>query len=254
MTERAEIASSGKAKLDVELADELRDAAGATGARSATAAKGAAQIGQLIALRVAGAGAPPPPTPTAPSAPRNLAASAGSGNANLSWSAPTTDGGATVTHYRIYRGTVAGAETLLVEIANVTTYVDNGLTNGTAYFYRVSAVNSVGEGAQSNEASATPQSASLPGAPRNVAATPSKPRGISLTWLAPMSNGGSAITGYEVWRSTGAGAETRLTTVGNVLSYKDTGATKGTTYFYVVKAVNGVGPGPASGEVSATAR
>jgi predicted phage tail protein len=254
MIERAEVGSSGKAKLDTELSDELRDAAGATGARGATAGKAAAQIGQLIALRVSGAGAPPPPTPTAPSAPRNLAASAGSSVVNLTWSAPSTDGGSEITAYRIYRGTATGAETFLIAVGNVTTYADLGLTNGTPYFYKVSAVNSIGESVQSNEATATPQSATVPGAPRNVTAVAGKPRGVSLTWQAPASNGGSVITGYEVWRSTATGGETRLATLGNVLSYKDTAATKATTYYYVVKAVNAIGVGPASAEVSATAR
>jgi len=183
-----------------------------------------------------------------------LAGSAGSGVVNLTWSAPSTDGGSAITGYRIYRATTAGSEIFLIAVGNVTTYADTGVTNGTPYFYKVAAVNSVGESVQSNEASATPQVASAPGAPRNLAATAGKPRGVSLTWQAPASNGGSAITGYEVWRSTTSGTETLLTTTGNVLSYKDTGAAKGTTYYYVVKALNSVGAGPASGEVSATAR
>ena len=49
--------------------------------------------------------------------------------------------------YNIYRGTASGAETLLTQVGNVTSYTDSTVTNGTTYFYEVSAVNAVGEGA-----------------------------------------------------------------------------------------------------------
>jgi predicted phage tail protein len=194
------------------------------------------------------------PPPTVPGAPTNLAASASSGAIALSWTAPGSTGGAEITNYRIYRGTNAGAETFLVQVGNVTTYSDTGLTNGVTYYYRIAAVNSVGEGPQSNEASATPATASAPGAPTNLAASPAKPRGVALSWTAP-GNGGSPITGYEIWRGTATGAEAMLaTTSGTATSYKDTTASKGVTYWYYVKAVNAVGTGLASNEASAVAR
>jgi hypothetical protein len=58
-----------------------------------------------------------------------------------------------------------------------------------------------------------------------------------------------------VWRGTAAGLEAKVaTTSGTGTTYKDTGAKKGVTYWYFVKAVNAVGAGPSSGEVSAVAR
>jgi hypothetical protein len=71
----------------------------------------------------------------------------------LYWKAPSFDGGSLVTNYKIYRSTTPGGETLLTTIGNVLTYSDNSVnvSNGTIYYYRISAVNSVGEGALSNE-------------------------------------------------------------------------------------------------------
>ena len=97
-----------------------------------------------------------PPTSTAPSAPQNLQATGGNAQVSLSWTVPSNNGGATITNYKIYRSTSSGAETLLTTVGNVVSYTDGTVTNGQAYFYKVSAVNSVGESSQSNEASATP--------------------------------------------------------------------------------------------------
>ncbi len=119
-------------------------------------------------------------------------------------------------------------------MGTVTSYDDAAVTNGTTYYYRVTAVNAVGESAPSNEVAATPQPPQLPGAP-------------------VLSSGSSAITGYRIYRSTGSGAETFLTSVGTVTSYKDTATTRGVVYYYKVTAVSAVGEGPASNEASAKA-
>jgi hypothetical protein len=59
---------------------------------------------------------------------------------------------------------------------------DTGLTNGQAYFYRVSAVNAIGEGAQSNEANATPVA---PGcAPAQLLGNPGFETGTAAPWTA----------------------------------------------------------------------
>src|SRR5207244_5890921 len=66
----------------------------------------------------------------------------------LSWTRPS-NGGATITAYRVYRST-GGALTFLTQLASTTSYKDTGTTRGASYTYAVSAVNSVGEGPQSN--------------------------------------------------------------------------------------------------------
>lgn len=189
-------------------------------------------------------------SPTVPGA-SALSASAGNATVRLSWAAPS-DGGSAITNYKIYRGTVSGGETLLATVVNVMSYDDNAVTNGTPYYYQVSAVNAVGEGPRSNEVVATPQVATSPGAPV-LSATTANGKGVRLSWSVPAS-GSSPITGYRVYRSTAPGAETFLVAVGNVTSYKDTATKRGTTYYYSVAAVSAVGEGPLSNEASAPAR
>ena len=106
-------------------------------------------------------GSTTPPVLTAPGAPSLTSASGADGSVSLQWSAPSSNGGAAITNYNVYRATASGAETLLTQVGNVTSYTDSPVTNGTTYYYEVSAVNSVGEGAVSNERSATPASSSV---------------------------------------------------------------------------------------------
>lgn len=91
-------------------------------------------------------------TVSAPSAPTGLAATAGSGQVALSW---TASSGASA--YNIYRGTSSGTEVLVASGISGTSYTNTGLTNGTDYYYVVTAANGNGESAYSNEVSATPK-------------------------------------------------------------------------------------------------
>jgi subtilisin len=184
-------------------------------------------------------------TVTAPGAPTLSSATAGNASVALAWSPPSSNGGATITNYKIYRG-----GSLLVTLGNVTSYTDTAVTNGTTYSYRVSAVNSAGEGPQSNQLSATPSAvtATAPSAPQGLTAQPAKGKGIQLNWNAPASDGGSAIQGYRVYRNGS------LLTTTTSTSFKDTQTSRGVGYTYSVTAFNAVGEGPAAttGTVVAT--
>jgi PKD repeat protein len=98
---------------------------------------------------------------TPPGPPQSLTAGAGNGQVSLTWTAPASNGGVNITSYRVYRGTTSGGETLITSggcsgLGAVLTCIDAGLTNGQTYYYKVSAVNALGEGPQSNEANAAP--------------------------------------------------------------------------------------------------
>jgi hypothetical protein len=101
--------------------------------------------------------------PTVPSSPQNLVATAGDAQVTLTWSAPASDGGVSITAYKVYQGMSSGGEILLTTLSNVLTYTDTSLTNGQTYYYKVSANNSVGEGAQTAEVVATPAAPSPSG-------------------------------------------------------------------------------------------
>jgi uncharacterized repeat protein (TIGR02543 family) len=86
-----------------------------------------------------------------------------------------------------------------------------------------------------------------PGAPTNVAATSNGNQQSVISWSAPASDGGSAITGYTVTAAPGGGTCTTSTT-----SCTISGLTNGTAYTFTVIATNGVGPSVASTSASAT--
>jgi fibronectin type 3 domain-containing protein len=136
-----------------------------------------------------------------------------------------------------------------VEIGNVLTYADTGLINGQPYYYVLTARNSVGEGANSTEVTATP--VTVPLQPLTLQATAGYHL-VTLTWAAPSSDGGSAITSYRIYRGTSGGSETLLASVGNTSSFTDTGLSAGQAYYYKVAAVNAAGEGAMSSEASAT--
>lgn len=88
--------------------------------------------------------------------PSNLTATAGDSQVTLAWTAVTG-----ATGYNVKRATTAGGPyTTIASNVSGTSYVDTSVTNGTTYYYVVTAVNVDGESANSNEASATPQAQS----------------------------------------------------------------------------------------------
>jgi fibronectin type 3 domain-containing protein len=199
--------------------------------------------------------ATPSVTGTAPGAPTSLAAVGHVGYIQLSWVAPT-DAGSGVSNYLIFRGTTAGGEgatPLATVLGGSLTYTDTSATPEVPYYYKVKANNSNGASAFSNEANgtATAETPGTPSAPQSLVATPGAGK-VTLTWQAPANNGGSAITGYKVYRSSGGSAATLLTTLGaSILTYEDTTGTAGTTYSYFVVATNANGSGQESTPVNA---
>jgi fibronectin type 3 domain-containing protein len=185
-------------------------------------------------------------TPTAPASapasPTNLQATAGNAQVSLSWSGSTS-----ATSYNVKRSTTSGGPYTKLSSPTATSYVDTGLTNGTKYFYVVSAVNSSGESANSSEVSATPTTpASAPAAPANLQATAGNAQ-VSLTWSAS-----TGATSYDVERSTTSGGPYAQIGTSSTNSYTDFGLTNGTTYYYVVSAVNSVGQSANSAQATVT--
>jgi len=203
----------------------------------------------LSGLFLGGAGEVIPPT-TVPGPPTAVAAAPGSGQVALTWLAPASDGGSSITTYTA-TASPGGATCTTGSLGCTVT----GLSNGTAYSFTVVATNAVGSGPASSPVSATPVApATVPGAPTGQKATALRSGGIQLTWLAPVSDGGSSITGHRIYRSTSSGTEVLYATVGAVTIFTDTATTKGMRYYYRIAAVNALGVGPLSAEVNARAR
>ena len=184
-----------------------------------------------------------------PGIPRNLVVEPGDGHVVLSWTAPDDDGGTPVLGYRIYRGTSENAQLLLLEVDTIT-HTDSGLTNGLPYYYRISAINAVGEGAFTGSRMATPLG--LPGPPGDVVAEAGFGT-VALSWSSPAETGGSALTGYVLYRGEGPSSMVRLRTLEpSLTSYMDTGLTAGTNYHYALSAITVAGEGLMSATVNAT--
>ena len=195
---------------------------------------------------------------TAPGAPTGLTATASGTTAiNLSWSAPASTGGSAITGYKIEVSSDGGSSwsDLVANTSNAnTTYAHTGLTAGTTRHYRVSAINANGAGVPSNVATAT-TGATAPGAPTGLTATASGTTAINLSWGAPGSTGGSAITGYRIEVSSNGGSSwTNLVanTSNTTTTYAHTGLTAGATRHYRVSAINTNGTGTASNVANAT--
>ncbi|MBW5449426.1 cellulose 1,4-beta-cellobiosidase [Cohnella sp. CFH 77786] len=184
-----------------------------------------------------------PPTPSVPAAPAGLTATAGNAQASLSWTA--TSG---ATSYNVKRATTSGGPyTTIATGVTATSYTNTGLTNGTTYYYVVSAVNSVGESANSAQVSAAPQAQPVPAAPTGLTAAAGNAQ-AALSWTAS-----SGATSYNVKRATTSGGPyTTIATGVTAASYTNTGLTNGTTYYYVVSAVNASGESANSAQASAT--
>jgi len=182
---------------------------------------------------------PPPPPPLAPA---TLTATPNYGQIYLSWTASTG-----ATNYNIKRSTTSGGETTIVSVSGATTaYTDTNVFDGTTYYYEVSALDTSGESANSQEASATPLFSPVP---TNVMVVATNYGVITLSWAAS-----AGATSYNIYRATSTGA-LNPTLVGSTsgTTFNDMTVVNGVNYFYVVTAVNGGGVSGKSAEAEGTA-
>ncbi len=189
-----------------------------------------------------------------PNPPTGLAATSTSPTGiSLSWTAPQNNGGSAIIGYKIEYRIGSGAYAVLVANTgtSTTTFLSTGLTAGTTYTYRVSAINSLGTGNPSNEASATPTKTLVPSGVTAIAVSPTE---IDLSWNPPSETFGQTITGYKIDRKFSTGAfDNIVENTGTATSYPITGLTTGKTYTFVVTALfSGGGESSPSAEASAT--
>ena len=216
---------------------------------------GASYAFKLRAVNASGAGAESDEAtvtlPAVPAKPTGLTATAGDRRALLEWTAP---GGSTVTRWQYSYKTTGGYGSwsdIDGSTATTTAHTVTGLTNGTAHTFKVRAVNASGNGAASDEATATPL------------AVPAKPTGLTaaagagevvLSWNDPND---AAITGWEYNRRP-AGGEfgadwtfilgSGAATTSHTITLLEVGA----SYAFKLRAVNASGAGAESDEATVT--
>jgi hypothetical protein len=163
----------------------------------------------------------------------------GSNSVEVSWVAPTDNGGAAVTSYT---ATASPGGLSCSTNAPSTSCTISGLTYGDTYTFSATATNAAGQ-----------SGSSVPSAPINVVGPPGAPTSavgsyipgttyVVVSWVAPTNNGGSAITNYTVTTSPGGATCTSSST-----SCTITGLSVGQTYTFSVVAANIYGSGPSSG-------
>ena len=181
-------------------------------------------------------------TPTVPAAPTALAATAVSATQiNLAW----TDNSNNETGFTIEKLNGATGSVITTLAANSTSYSDVNLTPGTAYSYRVNAVNAVGPSAYTSTATATTQSVIVtqtpPFAPYYLSAVANSSTQVTLNWY---DNFG-VETGVSVERQTANGPFTVVATLSpHAATYVDVAVAPNTTYTYRVASFNLGGNSP----------
>ncbi|QOX63706.1 S8 family serine peptidase [Anoxybacterium hadale] len=175
-----------------------------------------------------------------PTVPSGLTASVtGSSQCTIKWSAASG-----AVSYDIYRATSSAGTYTKLATVTATSYGDNGVAAGSAYWYKVSAANAMGASAQSGAVNVT---IAIPGAPSGLITSVTSSSQCTVKW-----SGVSGAVSYDVYRSTSsAGTYTKLTTVTGT-SYVNSGLTAGSSYWYKVSAVNALGASAQSGAVGMT--
>ena len=186
--------------------------------------------------------------PGVPSAP--VATAGVRAEVHLAWTAPTETGGVALTDYRIeYRRNTDTVWTSHPHTASPAAgIVINGLSTGSTYVFRVSAVNSLGAGLASAISNAVTVIAA-PTQPTNVVARAGD-KVVNLSWIAPATSNGSAITDYviEMRKSTDAAWTVYADSVSAATSAVVANLVNGTTYAFRVTAKNAAGLSAPSAE------
>ncbi|MHA1271184.1 MAG: fibronectin type III domain-containing protein, partial [Candidatus Helarchaeota archaeon] len=159
---------------------------------------------------------------------------------NVSWN-PSTE--PDFVHYLVYRSTNPSFTISKSNwIANTTNpfYHDTGLTDGTTYYYIITAIDDGGptpnESPPSDTASGTPQDSVPPGQVTGlqVIVVPSGNK-LNIEWNAVSGD----VSGYRVYRNSTISGFQLITTTSNTY-YNDTGLTDGETYWYKIAAIDEV--------------
>jgi len=187
------------------------------------------------------------PTTTVPESPAISSVVPSNGALTVNFTAPTDNGGATITNYSY--STNGGTTWITRAPASAASPITiSGLTNGVQYTIAIRAVNSVGNGVSSAPVVATP--ATTPGAPTISSASPNY-EALSVSFSAPTSTGDLPISNYQYSLDGGTTWITRApASAASPLSLSS--LTSGGSYTIRLRAVNSLGFGAPSTAVVGT--
>ncbi|NBT48912.1 MAG: hypothetical protein EBT07_14045, partial [Actinobacteria bacterium] len=195
-----------------------------------------------------------PPNLTVADMPKTLEFQLSSAYLGISWNAPAYNGGSAITDFKVETSRDGGQswQSAKNSVSTSTSLTVSGAAPGTTYLVRVAAVNAVG------------QSEWLVGSVTTLATTASAPKSlvssnlgtnsVSLGWGLPDSNGGAAITDYQVEvASNGSNSWTVIPhAASNQLGFNVSNLLSGRTYQFRVAAVTSVGLGAYSNVITFT--
>ncbi len=171
---------------------------------------------------------------------------------DLSWTAPTNDGGSPITGYTVDIRTVTPQAYVRFDETTSTSYRVTGLNHSTQYRIVVRARNNRGSGI-STSITATTTAATSPDAPTGVTATATGRTTIEVSWTLPVETGGSPISAGQIGVSRNGTTDDGFIGVSpGALSATDKGLQPNTIYYYRIRLQNSEGVSPWSDYVSAT--
>lgn len=184
-------------------------------------------------------------TLSAPGAPTSPAAIRAGSSSTVTWVAPESTGGSSITGYTVIYAVgdkTIGSTACTPTPATALTCVATGLTEDVTYSYMVKATNAIGSTSTSAFAETTAAVPDTPDAPEAASASDTS---ATVMWTAP-GDGGSAITGYTVQYASGGVAGDEACTTTGALTCTVSGLITGTSYTFTVMATNAVGDSAAS--------
>ncbi|MGZ6142880.1 MAG: fibronectin type III domain-containing protein [Myxococcales bacterium] len=237
-------ASNGGSAITAYQVTASPGGAAATAAGDATSATltglldGTSYTFTVVATNAVGDGPPasagPQLVPGPPFAPLSVAASPGVRSAVVTWHASADDGSPVLAY--LVTASPGGATATVA--GDATSAVVEGLANGAAYVFSVTASNAVGTGASGSSPTVT--TPDVPQPPSAVRASPAV-QSLAVDWAPPSSNGGESILGYTVATVPEGGAVSMGAYTATVR-----GLASDTAYRVSVFATNAVGDGAAA--------
>ncbi|GFO67347.1 hypothetical protein GMLC_09260 [Geomonas limicola] len=172
-----------------------------------------------------------PSAPAPPAAPSGLSAVAGNATVTLAWGAVSG-----ATSYSVYRGSAPGAEgtTPIATGLGITGYSDTRVSNGTRYYYKVSATNGGGTSPLSSEVSATPSTPVVPALSITSGPTASTaPNTVLIQWSTNLASNAVLRIGTSATNLSNTFSASTLSTTH---AFKLSGVARRTTYYYQVSS------------------